>query len=365
MKQEFKFTSPVVNALRFIHGRLRLCGTVSRRGVNQHLASCFLRLFQCFSTSSLRIPSSRFFLRRVKIRIFTLIELLMRKSCKKDVSFRRCQFTPCLIFPFFLRLFKRSDVELFQCFSTSSLRIPSSVFLLRRVKIRIFTLIELLIVIAIIAILAGMLLPALGKARSSARKTQCTGNLKMYASADLLYAGSFDDYMTPINYGGSDRSYWFNNEAWLTMLGQPPVWSGDRHDMPAGLLCPAKPVPLSNSKWTGNWYAKNHYYPGSDYWGSLYANFSTSKLTKLRNASCKINTMDSGNSEGVVRCDRSEFKLCFPWTEEGQWRAASYRHDARINLSFWDGHAETFSPAKLFGDGWGWNTFNLYWVMDK
>lgn len=31
MKQEFKFTSPVVNALRFIHGRLRLCGTVSRR----------------------------------------------------------------------------------------------------------------------------------------------------------------------------------------------------------------------------------------------------------------------------------------------------------------------------------------------
>ena len=78
---------------------------------------------------------------------------------------------------------------------------------------RRFTLIELLIVIAIVAILASMLLPALGKARSSARKTQCTGNLKMYASADLLYAGSFDDYMTPINYGGSDRSYWFSNEA--------------------------------------------------------------------------------------------------------------------------------------------------------
>ena len=52
---------------------------------------CFnVPLFQCFpAPSSFRVPCSMFLLRRVKIRIFTLIELLRRKRCKSGISFRQ------------------------------------------------------------------------------------------------------------------------------------------------------------------------------------------------------------------------------------------------------------------------------------
>jgi len=90
-----------------------------------------------------------------------------------------------------------------------------------------FTLVELLVVIGIIALLVGVLLPALNKARSSAQTVQCASNLRQWGMALQMYVdgnnglvafkgpkgidNGSDIYGPPGNVVGiNDPSIWFN-----------------------------------------------------------------------------------------------------------------------------------------------------------
>jgi len=72
-----------------------------------------------------------------------------------------------------------------------------------------FTLVELLVVIAIIGILIAMLLPAIQAARESARRANCSSNLKQIGTGIQLYADHNSEQIVP---------HQFNEWSWLALM---------------------------------------------------------------------------------------------------------------------------------------------------
>ena len=73
-----------------------------------------------------------------------------------------------------------------------------------------FTLTELLVVIAVIAILAALLFPVFARARAKARATTCVSNLRQISMAIQQYAQDWDGGMPEFREGGATPAQWLS-----------------------------------------------------------------------------------------------------------------------------------------------------------
>mgnify|MGYP002348497816 CR=1 FL=1 len=153
-------------------------------------------------------------------------------------------------------------------------------------KSKLFTLIELLIVIAIIAILAGMLLPALNRAKESAANIRCISNLKQHGVILMGYANDSNGYsVTPYYSGGAPWKILYDG-GWMQNLKL--------------MDCPSDKTRIANvTSGAGSWYN------GYGGWSVPVRSYIYNRVCGFYNSgnyfpAVKIDTLKQASQVGII-----------------------------------------------------------------
>ncbi len=203
-----------------------------------------------------------------------------------------------------------------------------------------FTLIELLTVIAVIGLLAGMLLPALNSAREKGRRMACASNLHQIGIAILSYASDYQNH-TP-------TADWNNPPT----PGRPVSWAqalvNGNYVTPKTFICPndrRPPDPVNNNLSYGIVVGQGNTTP-SDLAGTGVGNYwiAGSRLTcpYLTNTAVAIVGEFFGSASPTIAHDTSPF-MTSPSDASAQYRPQSKHMPNNLlagNYLFLDGHVE-------------------------
>jgi len=200
---------------------------------------------------------------------------------------------------------------------------------------KVFTLVELLVVLAIIGILSSLLLPALGKARENASAICCAGQMKQLGVATQNYVDTYDGYLPLANaFTATDSYNWINGLALMTSDQGGWNW-GWKIGTPQSTLklfqCPSGNDQL---QWGVN-LLYNRRAGGNVMNAGLGNSYRPRKLHLL---SCASEVLILGDG-----LDKSMVNNTFDYNT-GQFH---FRHGGKANLLMADSHVETMTLPQM------------------